>query len=106
PASSRPEIRLNVPASDPDAAFVEITGLTADDLTHLTSRPMSEESWSALFRVSVKPDPSSPVHDDVQMAMVGSYVTGAGVVRFHPRFPLDPGREYRVFFDPSRLPYG
>ena len=36
--------------------------------------------------------------------MLGSYSVAARAVRFTPRFPLDPGREYEVTFDPSRLP--
>ena len=36
--------------------------------------------------------------------MLGTYSVAGGALRFTPLFPLDPGRQYRVRFDPARLP--
>jgi hypothetical protein len=36
--------------------------------------------------------------------MLGSHAVVRGTLRFTPAFPLDPGRQYEVRFDPSRVP--
>jgi hypothetical protein len=36
--------------------------------------------------------------------MVGEYSVDAEQVRFTPRFPFDPGRQYQVVFDPAQIP--
>ena len=41
---------------------------------------------------------------DEAPGMLGSYSVADGALRFTPLYPLDPGREYRVRFDPARLP--
>jgi hypothetical protein len=76
-------------------ATVIITGLTQPDLDRLERANLSADEWTAVLRVSV---------GQGQPAMVGSYDVNDGVLRFTPMFPLDPGRQYHVVFDGSRIP--
>src|SRR4030095_8926491 len=38
------------------------------------------------------------------LPMIGDYHIQSGVLRFEPRFPLDPGITYEAVFDPHELP--
>jgi hypothetical protein len=79
---------------------VEVRGLPREVLTRLSSNRPSDSEWPALLRVSVQgADASLP-------PVAGTYAVADGVLRFTPMFPLDPGRQYDVRFDPSRLPAG
>ena len=83
------------PASVSPHAVV-VSGLSGPELQSLRVSGWNDESWQALFRVSVAG------HDTT--AMLGRYTVTPGTVRFEPRFPFDPGRSYAVRFDPARLP--
>jgi hypothetical protein len=70
---------------------------------------MDDEQWTALLRVSVKQEArsekaGSASRSDDRPAMLGSYSVDSGLLRFTPRFPFDPGRQYEVTFNPSHLP--
>jgi hypothetical protein len=95
---SAPAIAFNT--SDPQHAFVEVTGLSAADRTALTRARLTSDEWSAVFRVVVKAD--GPGSAGELPAVAGRYGVDDSV-RFIPLFPLDPGREYEVVFDPSRV---
>ncbi|HMJ87156.1 MAG TPA: hypothetical protein VK504_28450, partial [Vicinamibacterales bacterium] len=90
---STPAIKLTSPQSG--RAYVEVTGLPPAALGALASASLTNEQWSALLRVAV---------DDTAPGMLGDYSVAGGALRFTPAFPLDPGRPYRVRFDPARLP--
>jgi hypothetical protein len=90
---SSPAITLTSPQSG--RAYVEITGLSSAALGALATASWTHEQWSALLRVAV---------DDNAPGMLGDYRVADGALRFTPAFPLDPGRPYRVRFDPARLP--
>ena len=91
--SSTPEIRLSTPAGG--AAYVEVTGLSDDLLDALGSAGYTPEQWNTVLRVAVSAD-APP--------MLGSHRVADGALRFTPAFPFDPGRQYDVQFDPSRVP--
>jgi hypothetical protein len=93
PSSSTPAIRLTSPQGGP--ASVEVTGLSSDTLDALRRSDRTADEWSAILRVAVS---------DQAPSMLGSYSVADGALRFTPLYPLDPGREYRVRFDPARLP--
>lgn len=57
--------------------------------------PGSGPTWDSLFRVTVGPANTPSV--------AGRYVASDTALEFEPLFPLDPGREYTVHFDPRRL---
>lgn len=90
---SSPSIKLSSPQSG--RAYVEVTGLSRATLDAVAKASLTTEQWSALLRVAV---------DDNAPGMLGDYSVAGGALRFTPAFPLDPGRQYRVRFDPGRLP--
>src|SRR4029453_3613753 len=79
-------------------AYVEIAGLTDDELSALRNSGLDEAKWASLLRVSVadQTDASLP-------AVAGRYAIAAHGVTFTPLFPFDAGRAYRVRFDASKL---
>jgi hypothetical protein len=78
---------------------VEVTGLSRGDLARLSQAHLTPEEWSAVLRVTVTGAPAS----GGDLPVAGRYVVD-GSLRFVPMFPLDPGREYGVVFDPSQVP--
>ena len=71
-------------------------GLSGQELAGLRAAVWREESWQALLTVTVGDGESTPV--------AGRYIATREALEFHPRFPFDPGRVYRVRLDPTRLP--
>lgn len=96
-----PRIQL-MPAHDGAGSLVEVIGVPARDLVTLERQALTQEEWSALLRVSVADNARGNAN---QPAMLGSYSIDREAIRFKPLYPLDPGRPYRVIFDPSRLPH-
>jgi hypothetical protein len=92
--TSAPAIRLATPP-DGGTAYVEVTGLGDGALEALEDADYSPEQWAGILRVSVDPD-APPV--------LGSYTVNDEALRFEPTFAFDPGRQYTVRFEPSRLP--
>jgi hypothetical protein len=95
---SSPVIRLDT--TNPELPVVEVTGLSAPDLAALSRLNLTEDEWSALLRVSVSGKTGQPAGE--MPAVTGRYAVANGI-RFTPAFPLDPGRDYDVTFDPSKL---
>jgi hypothetical protein len=88
------------PPGDRRAAF-EVTGLQVRALLALAQIPLSPDQWQALFAVSTVPPESSGAES--LPPLLGSYRVDGGVLRFQPRFPLEPGVVYRARFDPGKL---
>ena len=95
---SSPAIRLDI--TNPQQAIVEVSGLSPRDLSALSKSNLTADEWSAVLRVAVKTGGSHPGSD--LPAVAGRYAV-EGSIRFIPSFPLDPGREYDVSFDPSKI---
>jgi len=96
-APSVPLIRLDT--ANPQQPAVEVTGVSGRDLSALAKANLTSEEWSALLRVTVKRGATQP--GEAPLPVAGRYAIAASI-RFVPLFPLDPGREYDVVFDPSR----
>ena len=96
---SQPSIRLDT--TNPSQPFIEVRGLSGSDLSHLANANLTPDEWSALLRVSLRS--SQAASAGTLPAMAGRY-TADGTLRFWPSFPLDPGREYDVRFQPSSVP--
>jgi hypothetical protein len=92
PSESNPSIQLVDP--DSDAAYVEVTGLSAEALDAIEDAQFTDEEWADRLRVSVTTD-APP--------MLGSYSVEDDALRFTPAFPLDQGRRYEVRLDLSQL---
>jgi hypothetical protein len=95
---SPPSIHLD--ATNPSRPFIEVRGLSQADLSRLANANLTPDEWSSLLRVSIRSRQPSNAGD--VPAMAGRY-TVDGTLRFWPSFPLDPGREYDVRFQPSNI---
>ncbi len=93
-----PHIALN---TSPDRTSTVDVTLPATDLAELQASELTHDDWVSLFRVSVATKPADTAD---RLPVLGSYAVVDGVIRFAPRYPFDPGRRYRVVFDPTRLP--
>jgi hypothetical protein len=98
-AQPAPSIRLS-PPGDRRGCF-EVDGLPPTALPALDRIPLSPDQWRALFAVSTVPS-GSPDATSLP-PLLGSYRIDSGVLRFQPRFPLEPGVVYRARFDPGKL---
>jgi len=76
---------------------VIVEGLSAVELTSLRTASLSTDRWRAIFVVEV-------AGNETHVPMVGRYQVLDTAVEFVPQFPFDPRQEYRVRFDPSKLP--
>lgn len=97
-APSSPAIRLNT--TNPQQAIVEVGGISRRDLAALSKFTLTDEEWSSILRVTVKAQ-DAPRGAELP-AVAGRYAVEDSV-RFVPSFPLDPGRQYEVSFDPSKV---
>ena len=112
------QIAVHPAASVAKPAYVEVGGLSNADLSSLRDRPMTASEWSSLLKIFVGDvgpglgDVGSGVGDvgsgfsriDPPPEVLGRYAVTGSAVTFTPLYPLDPGRAYRVVFDPSHLP--
>ncbi len=96
-AASVPAIRLDT--SDARQPVVEVAGLSAGDRASLANANLSSDEWSAIFRVTVRRVDDGPG----ELPPVAGRYSLEDAARFIPSFPLDPGREYEVVFEPSKL---
>lgn len=95
-----PRIRLTA-AGGGAAAAVEVVGLPADALAAVAAAGLAPEAWARLLRVAVADGAASTA---ARPAVLGAWAVAGGALRFTPRYGFDPGREYRVTFDPAALP--
>lgn len=93
PSTDTPALALVRPTGAP--AFVQVSGLSGTTLDALRAAALTSEQWSTLLRVAVADD--GP-------AMLGQYEIAGDSLRFIPAFAFEPGRTYKVQFDPSRVP--
>lgn len=101
--NATPTVRLYVgPGADVTHAAFEVVGLAPDDLQRLQNTDWDAPQWNALFSVAVD---VAPVLDTTPLTpILGAHAVRDQVLRFTPRFPLEPGLRYRAVFDPARLP--
>jgi hypothetical protein len=99
-APPAPRIHLN---TERQPAAIEVVGVPADVVAAVSDARFSDDDWRALLRVSVRQADPGAMAGDVP-AVAGEYAIEGSVIRFTPMFPLDPGRQYDVLFDQTRLP--
>jgi hypothetical protein len=85
----------------PEKAAVEVVGADPAALRLLARTKLTVEHWNTFFFVRVIPAAEAKASD--QPPLWGSYKLTGDVIRFEPRFPLEPGMRYRAEFDPARL---
>ena len=94
---SVPQIRLD--AANPQQPAVEVAGVSRRDLAALAKANLTSEEWPVLLRVTVKAAAATAAGP---LPVAGRFAI-AESVRFVPLYPLNPGLEYDVVFDTSRL---
>ena len=97
-------VKWRVDERNTNSAYVEVAGIPAATLRALKGRPPGAPEWSRLLSVYVHDGVA--VIDPLTPGMVGQYAVEGEVLRFHPRFPLAKGVEYRAEFRPGALPGG
>lgn len=100
---ARPAPTLSWQARGPGATprVVELSGVDPVVL-HLMKPPgMTPDRWRAFLRVRVVRGGAQPADDTPPV--LGTYRVDGPVVRFEPRFPLEPGVRYRAEFDARGL---
>src|SRR5580765_3280768 len=104
-SSSTPlTITLQPAASRTLPAYVAVTGLDAAELSSLRTRAATDAGWPSLLKITVGGGGNN-IAGDSPPAVEGRYAVTGTAITFTPLFPFDPGRPYRVVFDPSRLPH-
>jgi hypothetical protein len=86
---------------DPIFATVEVAGVDPASLKALTDHNVNVDGWTSFLAVRVVPAPDARKAE--LPPLWGSYRIDADIIRFEPRFPLQPGMTYRAEFDPARL---
>jgi hypothetical protein len=91
----------NIAGSDPKRAAVEVVGADPAALQALAHGEITRDRWNSFLTVRVVAADDSRFPE--RPSLWGSYRVAGSVIRFEPRFPLEPGMNYRAEFDPARL---
>jgi len=89
------------PASDPTKAAVEVVGAAPAALQALSRPEMTLDRWTLILHIRVL-SAGQPPRDD-NPPLWGSYRVAGNIIRFEPRFRLEPGMRYRAAFDLEQL---
>ena len=95
------QVRLSPHRDAALAQTIDVVGLPADALSTLGEAALTPEEWAGWLRISVAGSGEN-VWD--QPPVLGTYAVSDDAIHFSPLFDFDPGRSYRVVFDPARLP--
>jgi hypothetical protein len=87
------------PQTAATSAFIEITGLSSEELAGLSGARLGAADWQSLLTVTV-----GETATDGLPPVQGRYAVTRSGLAFTPLFPFDPGRGYVVRFDPAHLP--
>jgi hypothetical protein len=90
-ADAPTEIRL-ASSRDGSGTAIEVVHLPDELSRALDGRERTRDEWAQILSVSV---------GEGQPPMLGEYSLRGNTLRFAPMFPLDPGRQYRVVFNPT-----
>lgn len=96
-----PKLIWNSRGSDPSRTVVEVIGADPEEVRALTRPEMAQDRWRSFLTVRVVRK-ESPEGAELP-PLLGTYRVADGVLRFEPRFPLEPGIPYRAEFDQVRL---
>jgi len=87
--------------ADGSRAAVEVAGADPFALPALRMPAMTRDRWTSFLSVRVMSE-NKPGSED-NPPLLGSYRLDGDIIRFEPRFPLEPGVRYHAEFDPVRL---
>jgi len=100
-APNTPTLSWKTRNADPASVAVEVSGADPACLKALTNNEVKVDGWTSFLAVRVVRAPSSR---NAELPPVwGTYRIDGDIIRFEPRFPLEPGMTYRAEFDPARL---
>jgi hypothetical protein len=100
-APNTPRLSWKTRNADPASIAVEVSGADPACLKALTNNEVNVDGWTSFLAVRIVRAPSSR---KAELPPVwGTYRVDGDIIRFEPRFPLEPGMTYRAEFDPVRL---
>ena len=100
-APNTPTLSWKTRNADPASVAVEVSGADPACLKALTNNEVNVDGWTSFLAVRIVRAPSSR---NAELPPVwGKYRIDGDIIRFEPRFPLEPGMTYRAEFDPARL---
>ena len=100
--TSKYTVRWTADSADTNRIGVEVTGLSAAVIEELQRSDWSLARWQQVLAVYA--DQGDLIADIGLPPMLGAYRVVSNVFRFDPRFPLEPGVNYRAILHPDRLP--
>jgi hypothetical protein len=98
PDGSAPRLTIK-PRDDATRMVVEASGLDRSVLREIEKSGNTPERWQSFLIVRVVRDDTGG--SDKTPPMLGTYRLDGDVLRFEPRFPMEPGVRYRAEFDPA-----
>src|SRR5262249_26656351 len=101
PARAEPSLAWRTSTSDGSHSTVEVAGLGQGTLASLRKPEMTRDRWTRFLRVRVVLGAEAGSNESP--ALLGFYRLEGHIIRFVPRFPLEPGIRYRAEFDPIAL---
>jgi hypothetical protein len=96
-----PGLRWTSHKTDGTDAQVEAIGIDRKTLAAIAKSGMARERWMSCLAIRVVNDHPGGAADTPPL--LGTYQIDGDLIRFVPRFPLEPGLRYRAEFDPARL---
>jgi len=94
-------LRWTLHKTDGTDAHVEVIGIDREALAALAKSEMTRERWTSCLAIRVVADRPGKVTDTPPL--LGTYQIDGDLIRFVPRFPLEPGLSYRAELDLARI---
>lgn len=89
------------PGSDSTRASIEVSGIDQANLDALARSGWDHARWSQLFSVTIA---SSTSTAGERPSILGKYHVTGRLLRFEPKFPIEPGLLHSACFRPAKLP--
>ena len=101
PPESGPIIEWRSPDAQHPKAAVQVSNVDAAVLSALKSIRITAAQWSSFLsvRIVIEAKPGS----EQAPPLWGAYSLSGDLIRFEPRFPLEPGIRYRAVLDLNRM---
>jgi hypothetical protein len=99
--AAAPRLVWKTPVGHQTNAAVEVVGADPAAVHALARSEMTIDRWNSILMVRVVPANASRTPD--HPPLWGSYRVVNDIIRFEPRFALEPGMSYTAEFDPVRL---
>jgi hypothetical protein len=99
--AAAPRLVWKTPGGHQANAAVEVVGADPAAVQALARPEMTIDRWNSILMVRVVPANASRTPD--HPPLWGSYRVVNDIIRFEPRFALEPGMSYTAVFDPVRL---